>query len=496
MIQNYENYRKHMAKVADINYSCAMLGWDQETYMPEGASDLRSRQLSTLSGLAHQLFTDAAFGDLLATLKDDTSLSAAEKSNVLNTIDDYKKQTCLSTDFVEAMSKAISQSFNAWQKARQDNNFKLFAPHLKEIIALKKEETSRKGYTNVYDGMLDTHEKGLTIQKLDALFSDVREQLVPFIKKIAASKQVDDAFMFKQYPSDLQWQYSLDVLKHIGFDFNTGRQDKSTHPFTTSFGSADVRVTTRISEHDLSEIIWSTIHEGGHALYEQGLPVSEYGLPASEAAGLGLHESQSRLWENNVGRSLPFWENQFSKLLNVFPAQLSGVSTDDFYRGMNKVQPSFIRTSADELTYHLHIMIRYEIEKAMVFDEVSVEDLPALWNSKYKSYLGIDVPDDKTGILQDVHWSHGSLGYFPTYSVGSFYAAQFFAAATHQIPALKTTIAEGNCHPLLTWLRENIHQYGRRFTSEELCKKICGEGLNFSHFMKYATEKYTYIYSL
>jgi len=473
-----------------------VLQWDQETYMPEGAAEIRGRQLSTLSGAAHELFTNRAFGDLLKALGADTTLSARERSNVLNTLDDYTKRTCLDTAFVEKLSRTVSQSFNAWQKARQENNFKLFEPFLKELVVLKKEESQRMGYSNVYNGMLDVHEKGVTVEMLDRLFDDVRRELVPFVQQIAAAPQVDNSALHRHYPKDAQWQFTLDILKNMGFDFRHGRQDLSTHPFTTSFGSLDVRVTTRVNENDLAEVIWSSIHEGGHALYEQGLPADDYGLPGAEAAGLGLHESQSRLWENNVGRSLTFWKNHYPLLQQRFGGQLGNVSLDAFYKAMNRVEPSLIRTNADELTYHFHVMIRYEIEKALVLDNVSVSELPALWNAKYKAYLGIDVPDAKHGILQDVHWSHGSLGYFPTYSIGSFYAAQLYHAATRQIANLGAEIEKGNNAPLLAWLRENIHQYGRQYTSDELCTRITGEGLNFAHFMAYAREKYSYIYNL
>ncbi len=496
MKATYEAYKQHLQKVADIGYAGAVLSWDQETYMPEGSADIRCRQLSTLSGVAHQVFTEPAFGELLQALLQETSLSEREKKNVSLTLEDYKKQTCLSTAFVEKLSKATSQGFNAWQKARQDNTFKAFEPFLKTLVELKKEESLQMGYSQAYEGMLDTHEKGVTIARLDALYAEVKAQLVPFVKKIAAAQQVDDSFLYRHFPKDQQWAFSLSLLENIGFDFSTGRQDISTHPFTTSFGSHDVRVTTRVNENDLAEIIWSTIHEGGHALYEQGLPAGDYGLPGAEAAGLGFHESQSRLWENNVGRGLPFWKHHYPRLQQVFKEQLGHVNEAAFYKAMNKVEPSLIRTNADELTYHFHVMIRYEIEKALMFDEVPVSELPALWNAKYKAYLDLDVPGDKQGILQDVHWSHGSFGYFPTYSIGSFYAAQLYDAASRQIKNLGTEIGSGNCRPLLAWLREHIHQYGKQYTSEELCTRMTGEGLNFSYFMNYATQKYTNIYNL
>jgi carboxypeptidase Taq len=286
-----------------------------------------------------------------------------------------------------------------------------------------------------------------------------------------------------------------EVLKKMGYDFEAGRQDMSEHPFTTSFAPTDVRVTTRVDENNYASLLWSTIHEGGHALYEQGLPMEQYGLPLGAAASLAVHESQSRLWENCVGRGKAFWKYFYPKLQEHFTVSLNGVSTDMFYKGMNKVEPSLIRTEADEVTYHFHVLIRYEIEKALIKGELFAEDLAEAWNGMYRKYLGISAKDYKTGVLQDVHWCHGSFGYFPTYSLGSFYAAQYFEQAEKDIPDLVSQIEAGDFQNLLTWLRQNIHQYGRRYTSEELCKRVTGKGLDFSVFMKYVTHKYAGIYN-
>jgi carboxypeptidase Taq len=282
----------------------------------------------------------------------------------------------------------------------------------------------------------------------------------------------------------------------MGYDMQAGRQDLSEHPFTTSFNPLDVRVTTRVDENDFGNMTWSCIHEGGHALYEQGLPTDQYGLPCGEATSLGIHESQSRLWENNVGRSLNFWQFRYPELQNTFPGNLRTVSLHDFYKAINKVQPSLIRTEADELTYHFHIMIRYEIEKGLMDGSIDVKELKDIWNKYYQEYLHVKVPDDVHGILQDIHWSHGSFGYFPTYSLGSFYAAQFFAAAQKQVPGLDESIAAGDYQPLLNWLRTNIHPYGRFYTSNELCERVTGKPLEFSAFMEYANKKYSGIYGL
>jgi len=282
----------------------------------------------------------------------------------------------------------------------------------------------------------------------------------------------------------------------MNFDFEAGRQDISMHPFTTSFSSQDVRVTTKIIENNLKSMIWSCIHEGGHGLYEQGLPKDQYGLPCGEAISLGIHESQSRMWENNVGRGLPYWKANYKRLQTYFPEHLKNVSLDQFYKGINLVKPSPVRIEADEVTYHFHILVRYEIEKALMDGSLKVADLADYWNEQYKKYLGITIKSDAEGVLQDVHWSHGSIGYFPTYSLGSFYAAQFYHQANKDVKGLQQHIEKGNMLPLLKWLREKIHKHGKFYTAEELCIHVTGEKLNFKYFMNYATDKYSAIYSL
>lgn len=286
----------------------------------------------------------------------------------------------------------------------------------------------------------------------------------------------------------------MELIRQLGFDIEAGRQDLSEHPFTTSFSPLDVRITTRIDEKDFSHMTWSCIHETGHALYEQGLPTEYYGLPLGEFASLGIHESQSRLWENNIGRSLTWWRSVYPRLQAVFPTQLRAVPIERFYKGINKVEPSLIRTEADEVSYHFHVMIRYQLEKQLLEGSLPVADIPAWWNELYSTWLGVTVPDDKRGCLQDVHWSHGSFGYFPTYSLGSFYAAQFFSAAEDQLPGLPDAIAAGDTAPLLHWLRDHIHRWGRRYTSQQLCQKATGAPLDIVYFIEYLNEKYVTIY--
>jgi carboxypeptidase Taq len=493
----YEIYRELLRKLADVQYAMGVLNWDQETYMPPAGAELRAQQISTLSGIAHNMSTSAELEEILLKLEKDPSLEEKEKRNIVQSLKNLRLNKKYSQAFVETMSMAVSEAFTAWQKAKEANNFSLYAPALEKLIRLKREECTLAGYTgHPYDALLDQYEPGAKTADLVVLFSDVRSQLVEFVRRIAACPQNPDEFMYLHYPKSKQWDFGIELLKQMGYDFDAGRQDISSHPFTTNFGSRDVRVTTRISENNLNEMIWSCIHEGGHALYEQGLPFSEYGLPSGEYISLGIHESQSRLWENNVGRNLPYWKHNFPKLQAVFPENLKGVTPIDFFKAINKVHPSLIRTNADELTYHFHILIRFEIEKALIEGSIEVKDLPSLWNSKYKEYLGLDVPSDSKGVLQDIHWSHGSLGYFPTYSLGSFYAAQFYAKAKAEIPSLEMEIEKGNLKPLLDWLRLKIHALGKFYTAEDLCINICGEKLNFKYFMDYAKAKYGGLYPL
>jgi carboxypeptidase Taq len=495
---SYEEYKTRLAKIADINYTTALQGWDQETYMPEKGAGFRAQQTSTLAGLAHGMSTDAELGKILEALnKDNKGLSEKEKRNVKRSLKDYNKSKKYTTEFVELLSKTTSECFQAWQKAKKENKFSIYGPHLTKMVDLKRKEADMLGYEgHPYNALLDTYEPDARVEDLDILFKDVREQLVAFVKKIDEAKQNDDAFMYKHYPKDKQWEFGLELLKQMHFDFEAGRQDISIHPFTTSFNPLDVRVTTKILEDNLKSMIWSCIHEGGHGLYEQGLPSEEYGLPSSEAISLGIHESQSRLWENNVGRSLPYWKANYAKLQSYYPENLKNISLDQFYKAMNRVEPSLIRIEADELTYHFHILVRYEIEKALIEGKIKVAELPEYWNARYKEYLGVKVTSDAEGVLQDIHWSHGSIGYFPTYSLGSFYAAQFFHQAGKEIKDLEKKIEEGNLLPLLQWLRDKIHKHGKFYSAEELCIAVTGEKLNFKHFMDYAKHKYSSIYNL
>jgi len=491
----YAQYTDRMQKIADVKYSAAVLQWDQETYLPAKGAEFRGRQLATLSEIAHQWFVDPSLGQLLQDLHERSDLREDEQRNITLSLEDYDKQKKFSPAFIRRLSEASSRCFHAWLQARAANSFALFKDELQNMVQLKQEEAELAGYEgHPYNALLDQYEKGATVALLDRVFNEVRVPLKEILDRIAARPQVDDAFLRGDYPKQKQWDFGMELIRMLGFDFEAGRQDLSEHPFTTSFNPHDVRITTRIDEHDFGHMTWSCIHETGHALYEQGLPPRYYGLPLGEYASLSIHESQSRLWENNVGRSQNWWKTIYPQLQTRFPDPLGSTSLEQFYQGINKAQPSLIRTEADEVSYHFHVIIRYELEKQLIRGSLPVAEIPQWWNENYKAWLDVTVPDDKRGCLQDVHWSHGSFGYFPTYSLGSFYAAQFFAAAENQVAGLHETIGKGQTARLLDWLRENIHRHGRRYTSAELCLRATGKPLDINYFLGYLLDKYGNIY--
>jgi carboxypeptidase Taq len=491
----YESYRTHMRKLADVRAALALMQWDQETYLPSKGAGFRAQQVATLSEMAHELAISDKLGHLLESLENSHGLTETELKNISLNREDFAKQKKYKPAFVRKMSETVSRSFNAWNQAKKENQFSLFEKELTELVELKKEETQILGYSDhPYDALMDEFEKGCTVKLVDKIFSNMLPKLRSVLEKIQHAQPIDDTFIFKSYDKKKQWDFGMQVIAELGFDFEAGRQDISSHPFSTSFNKNDVRITTRIDEHDFSSMFFSCIHETGHALYEQGLPETEYGLPSGEFASLGMHESQSRLWENHVGRSHAFWKFHFPLAAERFPEAFKNITEVGFYKAINKVSPSLIRTESDELTYHFHVMIRYEIEKMLMKGELKTEDIPACWNEQYKKWLDVDVPDDRRGCLQDVHWSHGSFGYFPTYSLGSFYAAQFFASANKDDDQLQLKMEKGNTAGLLQWLRQRVHASGRIYNSEEICTIATGESLNVQYFLDYLLDKYEKIY--
>lgn len=493
---NYQRFCELNRKIALLSSAAGLLSWDQETYMPFKGAVIKAEQMGVLSGIIHNLKTDKELVDLTQDLMNDPSLDETARTNVYEFNRNLQKSLRVSREFVEELNRTISAAYPAWHQAKSESRFEIFAPHLEKLIELKKQEIQFIGYqAHPYDALMDDYEPGLTTKELDRMFEDVRNQLVPFVKNITKQTAPENHFFKQPFQLSEQINFGRYILETMGYDFTSGRMDRTEHPFCIGLHPSDVRVTYKLNPEDISEMIWGLIHEGGHALYEQGLPADHFGLASGSAASLAIHESQSRLWENNIGRSAPFWNYFFPALQRKFPQQLNHIDAYKFYKGANRVVPSLIRIQADELTYHFHIMIRYEVEKAIFEDKLSINELPTVWNQLYKEYLGLDVPDDAQGILQDVHWSHGGFGYFPTYSLGSFYAAQFYYTMNQQIP-VEELIQTGELISIRNWLRENIHQYGMRYRAQQLCEKITGEKLNFAYFMQYAKNKFREIYQL
>ena len=494
--ERYNEYVQKMHKIADVKYALAVLQWDQETYLPPKGADFRAQQMATLSEIAHTLFAEDHLGKLLEELTVTDGLDPDQRRNAEHTLEDYRKNKKYSPQFVRELSECTSRSYFAWIEARKKNDFSVFKKSLQDLINLKRKESDILDYDqHPYDAHLNEYEKGASVEWLDAMFKELEPPLRQILADVSGKPQPEDHFLFQHFDKDAQWHLGLDLLKQVGFDFDAGRQDISEHPFTTNFSPLDVRVTTRIDENDFTSMAWSCLHEGGHAMYEQGLPVRQYGLPLGEYCSVAIHESQSRLWENCIGRSLPFLEHNMPLFKKYFP-QLNSLTSHQLFAGVNRVKPSLIRTEADELTYHFHIMIRYRLEKKLIEGTLNAEEIPGFWNESYRSLLGVEIPDDKRGCLQDIHWSHGSFGYFPTYSLGSLYAAQFFAAMKKQHDQLEHQISNGDYLFVHQWLRDNVYQYGKTFTGSDLCNKITGEPLQLRYFTQYLTDKYKMIYGL
>ena len=494
-----ESLKERLIEIAHLNTAYSLLHWDKETNMAPRSIDSRAATTAYLAGLIHDKFIAINSDGLLSKLKrqSDFGRLGGEDSVVVNeTWRSFERENKLPKKFVHKLAEIASKSQHVWAEARKQNKFSLFKPWLSEIVKLKREEATLVGYSNSpYDALLDTYEPGMTAEKVSLILNDLKNFLIPFIKRIKSSKVIIDATSVKgSFPRDKQHSFNELIARKLGFDFESGRIDKSTHPFTITMHPQDVRFTTRYRDNDILYSIGSTIHEAGHALYEQGLPAEHFGTPLAESISLGVHESQSRMWENMIGKSRSFWKYFYPKLQREFPVPFKKISLDSFYKIANIVKPSLIRTESDEVTYNLHIIIRFELEKAMIEGSLQIKDLPAAWRSKVKEYLGINVPKDTLGVLQDVHWSGGSIGYFPTYTLGNLYAAQFYSTMSKQIPGLSNKIANGNFAPINKWLKKNIHEHGKIYRPNDLLLKATGESLNSRYFCKYLEKKYKDIY--
>ena len=493
--------KQKLNDIAQLKSALAVLNWDKDVFMPPKGSGPRAAMLGYLAGELHEKLLSPDFRDVLRDAKvsmDTNELPPGDRAIVREVWRDVSREEKLPVEFVKELTQVTSEAYHVWMDARKKKDFKLFAPYLSKIVELKRREAALVGFKqSPYDALLDTFEPYATTEEIAIALGDLKNFLAPFLVKIRNSKaRISPEAIAGDFDVEKQKAFCELAAKQIGYDFAAGRLDVSAHPFSTSFHPLDSRITTRYNRSEFMQAVGGVIHETGHALYEQGLPAAHFGTPLAEAVSLGIHESQSRLWENLVGKSSAFWTYFYPLLQNEFPNPLGNVSLDSFYRAINTVRPSFIRVEADEVTYNLHVILRFEIETGLIDGSIAVEDLPRIWNSKMKDLLGLDVPDDSLGVLQDVHWSGGMFGYFPTYSLGNLYSAQFFAAAKRAIPSLDDEMARGEFGQLLKWLRENIHVHGRFYSAQELAKNATGEKLNSKYFVDYISKKYGEIYEL
>jgi carboxypeptidase Taq len=489
-----------LAEISDLQNAAGLLGWDQQTYMPPGGAEDRGYQLGTLRKLAHTKFTSEEVGGLLDEL-DSFAEQLPPDSNdarlIRVTRREYKKQTKVPPDMVREFAQVTTQAFQVWQEARAEDNFPKFRPFLERIVILRRQYADLFApYDHIYDPLLDDFEPGLKTAEVKAIFNALRPQQVDLIKAISEHSQVDFSFLYQPFDEQKQWNFGVEVITKFGYDWKRGHLDKSAHPFTQSFSIDDVRITTRLSTHYIGSALFGTMHESGHAIYEQGVDHALSRSPLASGASLAFHESQSRMWENLVGRSMPFWEHFYPRMQAIFPSQLGEIKLEKFYKGINKVEPSLIRVEADEATYNLHIMLRLEIEIALMEKKLEVKDLPEAWNTYMKDYLGIIPPNDTKGVLQDVHWSSGMIGYFSTYALGNLISAQLWERINADIPDLPNQIREGRFMALLDWLRVNIHRHGAKFESQELVQRITGSKIDPAAYVRYLRQKYDEIYQL
>lgn len=500
MSEKLSTLKTLLAEVADLNSAAALLGWDQQTYMPPGGSEARGQQLSTLGKIAHEKFTSDEVGALLTDLEQEFAGADpdSDEARLLKvTRHKYDQATRVPAEFVAEFALVTSKAFDAWVEAKGKSDFALFRPHLEKIVELNQRYISFfPPADHPYDILLDQYERGMKTAEVKAIFDVLRPQQVELLRAIAAKPQVDDSFLKQPFDEQKQWDFGVQVITAFGYDWQRGRQDKSAHPFTTEFGMDDVRITTRFESDNPTASLFSTMHEAGHALYELGGNPAYARSPLAGGASLALHESQSRMWENLVGRSLPFWEHFYPQYQKLFPQALGNVDLQTFYKAINKVQPSLIRVNADEATYNLHIMLRLELEIAMLEGAVQVKDLPEIWNSKMKEYLGVVPPNDAKGVLQDVHWSGGMLGYFSTYALGNLISAQLWEKIQADVPDLEDQIRQGKFDALLGWLRENIHRYGSKYEPQELVQRVTGSKIDPAPYLRYLRQKYGAIYGL
>ena len=497
----YDELIRRSRERAVLGSCSALLGWDEQTYLPRGGSTFRGDQMALLAGLSHERATDPQVGELLDQVEQSTIVEdplSPESANLREWRRSYDRVTKLPRTLVEELARTTSIAQQEWVEARKSNGFAHFRPWLAKIIGLKRQEAACLMPGGVaYDALLDEFEPGATTRDLTTLFESLRRGLVPLVASIAGSTRGPRAGVLDgDYPIDRQKVFGEAVASAIGFDFERGRLDTAAHPFCSGIGPGDVRITTRYDPRDFTSAFFGILHEVGHGLYEQGLDPARHGEPLGESVSLGVHESQSRLWENAVGRTRAFWEHWLPLARRIFREPLHAVDLDTFHAAINRVEPSLIRVEADEVTYNLHILIRFELEQALIGGDLAVDDLPGAWNAKYREYLGIEPPDDARGCLQDIHWSAGLIGYFPTYTLGNLYAAQLYAKADAELGGLDAAFARGDFAGLLGWLRDKIHKNGQRLRANDLIQLAANSTIDHEPLLQSLRTKYGPIYGV
>ncbi len=493
---------EHLKQTALLGSCAHLLGWDEQTYLPPQGGELRANQMALLSGMVHERATAPRVGELLSQLEEATGGSdeeTPEAANIREARRSYDRAVRMPKRLVEELSRVTILSQQAWVEARQQKDFSKFLPWLEKVVTLKREEAAVVGKEGAppYDALLDDYEPGMTTEMVQAVFTPLREELVTLVQQIAgAERSPDRSLITREYPVEAQRRFGPQAAEAIGFDFAAGRLDEAAHPFCSGIGPGDCRLTTRYDAHFFPQALFGTLHEAGHGLYEQGLDREAFGTPMGHAVSLGIHESQSRMWENFVGRSRAFWEHFFEPARETFPDALAGVSLDDFYRAVNIVEPSFIRVEADEVTYNLHIMLRFKLEQPLISGDLPPADVPTVWNETFENYLGLTPPDDALGCMQDVHWSGGLIGYFPTYALGNMYAAQFYRAAEAELGDLHEQFARGEFTPLREWLRTNIHERGQLYRADRLLEVVTGQTLSHTPLVTHLRNKFAALYDL
>ena len=494
-LEEFSAYLKNIEHYKNVG---SLMYWDMTTGIPENAAEGRAETMSFMQMQAHNLSVSKEIYDFIKFFeKNEDKLNFVQKRMLHEIKKNYEKEKIFPEEFIKEFSLAASRGQLSWEKAKNEDNFEIFKPALEKIVELTKKSIEYKGYTgNKYNTLLDDYEPGLTVDKLDKVFDELRDGIVSILKKINNSKkEICNVFEGKEFPKENQKRFCIKILKDMGFDFKSGRMDETEHPYTLDMTNKDVRITNHYYLNDFTSAMFSAIHEGGHGIYEQNIPDSLEGTGLNVAASMAIHESQSRFYENIIGRNKAFCGYLYKEAKKEFPNQFDGVSEEEFYNTINKVQPSLIRTEADELTYSIHVIIRYEIEKLLINDKIQVSDLPRVWNEKYKEYLGIQPTSDKLGVLQDMHWSDGSFGYFPSYALGNLYGAQMLNQMIKDIPNMYEEISTGDLFSVYEWLKENVHECANLYDPNDLIRKITGEELQAKYFIEYLDKKYKEIYN-